>query len=43
MISPSVLGKMMRDPDHARAKRVIEAMLRMKKLPIAGLVLAYLG
>jgi predicted 3-demethylubiquinone-9 3-methyltransferase (glyoxalase superfamily) len=33
-ITPSVLGKMMKDPDRARAKRVTEAMLKMTKLDI---------
>jgi predicted 3-demethylubiquinone-9 3-methyltransferase (glyoxalase superfamily) len=40
-ITPTVLGKMMKDPDHARAKRVTEAMLKMTKLDIAGLERAY--
>src|SRR5260370_33420879 len=42
-ITPTVLGKMMRDPDRARAKRVTEAMLKMIKLDIAGLEHAYNG
>src|SRR3977135_1423332 len=40
-IAPTVLGKMMKDPDRARAKRVTEAMLKMTKLDIAGLERAY--
>jgi predicted 3-demethylubiquinone-9 3-methyltransferase (glyoxalase superfamily) len=40
-ITPTVLGKMMKDPDRARAKRVTEAMLKMTKLDIAGLERAY--
>jgi predicted 3-demethylubiquinone-9 3-methyltransferase (glyoxalase superfamily) len=42
-IAPTVLGKMMKDPDRARAKRVTEAMLKMTKLDIAGLERAYGG
>jgi predicted 3-demethylubiquinone-9 3-methyltransferase (glyoxalase superfamily) len=42
-ITPTVLGKMMKDPDRARAKRVTEAMLKMTKLDIAGLERAYHG
>lgn len=42
-IVPTVLGKMMQDPDRARAKRVAEAMLKMVKLDIAGLQNAYYG
>jgi len=42
-ITPSVLGKMMKDPDRARAKRAAEAMLRMTKLDIAALERAYNG
>ena len=42
-ITPTVLGKMMKDPDRARAKRVTEAMLKMTKLDIAGLERAYGG
>jgi predicted 3-demethylubiquinone-9 3-methyltransferase (glyoxalase superfamily) len=42
-IAPSVLGKMMKDPDRARAKRAAEAMLKMTKLDIAGLERAYNG
>jgi len=42
-IVPTVLGEMMKDKDRARAKRVMEAMLQMKKLDIAGLEKAYAG
>jgi len=42
-IAPAVLGKMMKDPDRARAKRVTEAMLKMVKLDIAALKKAYDG
>lgn len=40
-IVPTVLGEMLSDPDSVRAKRVTEAMLKMKKLDIAGLKQAY--
>jgi predicted 3-demethylubiquinone-9 3-methyltransferase (glyoxalase superfamily) len=36
-IVPAVLGELMRDRDRARAGRVMQAMLRMKKLDIAAL------
>ena len=42
-IAPTVLGKMMKDPDRVRAKRVAQAMLKMVKLDIAGLQKAYEG
>ena len=42
-IVPSVLDEMMADTDVARSKRVAEAMLKMKKLEIAGLRAAYEG
>jgi predicted 3-demethylubiquinone-9 3-methyltransferase (glyoxalase superfamily) len=40
-IVPAVLGEMMKGPDRDRARRVMEAMLGMKKLDIAGLRRAY--
>jgi predicted 3-demethylubiquinone-9 3-methyltransferase (glyoxalase superfamily) len=33
----------LKDPDRSRARRAMEAMLRMKKLDIAGLEKAYRG
>jgi predicted 3-demethylubiquinone-9 3-methyltransferase (glyoxalase superfamily) len=36
-IVPTVLGDLMKDSDRDRARRVMEAMLGMKKLDIAGL------
>lgn len=42
-ISPTRLGDMMKDPDRARARRVMEAMLGLKKLDLAGLERAYRG
>ncbi len=40
-IVPTALGELMSGPDPVRAKRVMEALLRMKKLDIAGLRRAY--
>lgn len=40
-IVPTVLGEMMKDTDLGRARHVMEAMLQMKKLDIAGLERAY--
>jgi predicted 3-demethylubiquinone-9 3-methyltransferase (glyoxalase superfamily) len=42
-IVPTVLGQMMKDPDRGRARRVMNAMLQMKKLDIARLEHAYNG
>jgi predicted 3-demethylubiquinone-9 3-methyltransferase (glyoxalase superfamily) len=42
-INPAVLGKMLSDPDPVKSKRVMEAMLTMKKIDIAGLKRAYEG
>jgi predicted 3-demethylubiquinone-9 3-methyltransferase (glyoxalase superfamily) len=42
-IVPTVLRDMIADPDRQTAKRVIEAMLKMVKLDIAGLQRAYAG
>ena len=42
-IVPTVLGRMMRDPDRERAGRVMQAMLHMVKLDIAGLRNAFDG
>ncbi len=42
-IVPKVLAEMMKDKDRARAGRVTQAMLKMKKLDIAGLNRAYDG
>ena len=36
-------GEMISDPDPAKAGRAMEAMLKMKKLDIAGLKRAYAG
>ncbi len=40
-IVPRVLGEMLNDPDAAKAGRVMQAMLGMKKIDIAGLKTAY--
>ena len=40
-IVPTVLDEMISDPDPAKAQRVMEAMLQMKKIDIAGLKRAY--
>ena len=40
-IVPAVLGEMMSDPDPARSKRVMEALVKMKKLDLAELKKAY--
>jgi predicted 3-demethylubiquinone-9 3-methyltransferase (glyoxalase superfamily) len=42
-IVPSVLPKMLADPDPAKAQRVMQAMLQMVKLDIEGLRKAYDG
>lgn len=40
-INPAILGKLLADPDPKKSKRVMEAMLKMKKIDIAGLERAY--
>ncbi len=40
-IVPTVLAEMLSDPDPAKSKRVMEAMLKMKKLDIKTLKQAY--
>lgn len=40
---PSVLPKLLGDPDPAKARRVMEALLKMVKLDIAGLERAHAG
>ena len=42
-IVPSVLGELMGDKDPEKAKRVVEAMLKMDKIDIKLLQQAYLG
>ena len=40
-IIPSALGQLMGDPDPVKAQRVMQAMLKMRKIDIAGLQQAY--
>jgi len=40
-IIPKGLGQMLNDPDPARAQRVMQAMLKMNKIDLAGLEQAY--
>jgi predicted 3-demethylubiquinone-9 3-methyltransferase (glyoxalase superfamily) len=40
-IIPSVLGKLLRDKDRAKANRVMQAMLQMNKIDVARLQQAY--
>jgi predicted 3-demethylubiquinone-9 3-methyltransferase (glyoxalase superfamily) len=42
-VVPNMLAAMMQDPDPARSGRVMEAVLKMKKLDIAELERAYAG
>ncbi len=42
-IIPSILGKLLGDKDRAKANRVMQAMLQMKKIDIAKLQQAYHG
>lgn len=42
-INPTILGEMMSDPDPHKSKRVMEAMLKMKKIDIEELKRAYAG
>lgn len=42
-INPTVLGEMLSDPDPEKSKRVMQAMLQMKKIDIAALKRAYEG
>jgi predicted 3-demethylubiquinone-9 3-methyltransferase (glyoxalase superfamily) len=42
-IVPTILGKLMSDPDPQKSKRVMEAMLKMKKIVIDDLKRAYEG
>ena len=40
-IVPTALGELMGDPDPVKSQRVMQAMLKMKKIDIAGLRKAY--
>ncbi|RFZ83500.1 VOC family protein [Mucilaginibacter terrenus] len=40
-IIPDALGRLMNDPDPAKAQRVMQAMMKMVKIDVAGLEEAY--
>jgi predicted 3-demethylubiquinone-9 3-methyltransferase (glyoxalase superfamily) len=40
-VNPTILSEMLSDPDPEKAKKVMEAMLKMKKIVIEDLMLAY--
>ena len=40
-VNPTILGEMLGDPDPQKAKRVMQAMLQMKKIDIQGLRRAF--
>lgn len=42
-IVPSALGQLLQDPDPERSKRVMQAMLQMKKIDVAALRRAHAG
>lgn len=42
-IIPTALGELMGDPDAEKSQRVMQAMLQMKKIDVAGLKRAYAG
>ena len=42
-IIPKVLGQLMNDPDPEKSGRVVQAMMEMKKIDVAGLQKAYDG
>ncbi len=42
-IVPTALGKLLGDPDPAKSKRVLEAMLKMRKIDVKTLEQAYKG
>ena len=42
-IIPKALGEMMNDPDPAKSSRVVQAMMKMIKIDVAGLTKAYNG
>lgn len=42
-VVPTALGKLLSDPDPLKSQRVMQAMLQMKKIDIAGLEKAYKG
>ena len=40
-VNPTILGELLSDPDQKKASRVMEAMMKMKKIDIAALEQAY--
>jgi predicted 3-demethylubiquinone-9 3-methyltransferase (glyoxalase superfamily) len=42
-VVPAILGRLCRDPDPAKAQRVVQAMMKMKKIEIAELQRAHAG
>jgi predicted 3-demethylubiquinone-9 3-methyltransferase (glyoxalase superfamily) len=40
-VTPTALGELLSDPDRAKASRVMQSMLKMKKIDIAALKRAY--
>jgi predicted 3-demethylubiquinone-9 3-methyltransferase (glyoxalase superfamily) len=42
-VTPTILGELMADPDRKKAQRVMQAMLQMQKIDIAGLKRAHAG
>jgi predicted 3-demethylubiquinone-9 3-methyltransferase (glyoxalase superfamily) len=40
-VNPTILGEMLNDPDPRRASRVMQAVLKMKKIEIGGLKKAF--
>ena len=43
LVVPDALGRLMGDPDRVKSQRVMQAMLKMKKIIIADLEKAYAG
>jgi len=42
-VVPAALGRYLSDPDHKKADRVMQAMMKMQKIVIADLDKAYAG
>jgi len=42
-VIPNALGQLLGDPDRAKAQRVMQAMLKMKKIVVADLLAAHAG
>jgi predicted 3-demethylubiquinone-9 3-methyltransferase (glyoxalase superfamily) len=42
-VVPTVMGRLMSDPNRGRSSRVVQALLKMKKLDIAALERAHAG